>query len=421
MRLVLRLSSVLVLALTWIASASAPTWAAPKAKPATADGNKKSGKEISTDDKALDKQMDWETKVLGPNTQKKIDLAKIQKLQAEELARREKQDRIDQADKDRKERESAAAAAAQRNVKAPNTRDVPAVVEAPAKPAEKHDDAFVDKVMTGKAEKKKATVSNDEVDQLLNKAKQEKGASIVPSKGGRGGKGDTVDQLIATADKQAAIKTTTRKPNDSGEPVSAEAAARAAAYKAVAAALAAKADEEKARGRRPAVPDAAMLRAQGGAQTVGRQQVTQTSKPTAPRGGGWTDPFASDGASSSARGRGKVVTDTIPPPSQASGRHPPSSRPTGPNEGGGWKDPFEPGGGTAKPRPSAPKAAPAAKPAKHPRTGKIRSPSRPSRARSWSLCGAECYTLFVHPSHFATCRADLGELQDRQRLIVSCI
>jgi hypothetical protein len=362
MRPMLRLSSVLVLASIW--NLAPPVMAAPKSK-ATVEANKKSGKELSTDDKALDKQMDWETKVMGPNTQKKIDLAKIQRLQAEELARREKQEKIDQADKDRKEREAAATAAAQRNVKAPNTRDVPAVVETPAKPAEKHDDAFVDKVMTGKSERKKSTVSNDEVDQLLNKAKQEKGASIAPSRSGRGGKGDTVDQLIATADKQAAIKTTTRKPNDTGEPVSAEAAARAAALKAIAAAVAAKADEEKSRNRRPAIPDAAVLRAQAGA----KPQVL-TAKPNPVRGNAWTDPFASDGAGSGGRNRGKVATDTMatpaPSPSQASGRHLPSSRANGPTEGGGWKDPFEPGGASSKPRPVTPKSVPAAKPAKHP-------------------------------------------------------
>jgi hypothetical protein len=357
------LSSALVLALI----GATPALAAPKSKAATAsEGGKKSGNEISTDDKALDKQMDWETKLLGPNTQKKIDLAKIQKLQAEELARREKQEKVDQADKDRKEREAAAAAAAQRNVKAPSTREVPNIQETPppSKPAEKHDDAFVDKLLTGKAEKKKVAVSNDEVDQLLNKAKQEKGAGA-PTKGARGKGGDTVDQLLATADKQASIKTNVRKPAESAEPVSAEAAAREATLKAIAAA-AAKSQEERARNKKPAVPDAAMLRA----QTAAKAQ-SASPKPAVSQAG-WTDPFASDnstGSSSSSKNRGKVNSTATPAPAPraqtgASGRHVPSTRPSG---GGneGWQDPFD-AGGAAKPRPPAPKAAPAGRPGKHP-------------------------------------------------------
>src|SRR3569623_950314 len=87
--------------------------AAPKAK-----AQKKSAKELSSSDDALDKQMDWENKILGPNAEKKIDLAKLQTLQAEEMARREKQEKVDRAEKERKEREAAAAAAAQRRVQA---------------------------------------------------------------------------------------------------------------------------------------------------------------------------------------------------------------------------------------------------------------------------------------------------------------
>src|SRR5262245_21343152 len=77
---------------------------------------KAAAKEISADDKTNQK-MNWEDNVRGPNAIKKIDPAKIQKLQAEEMARREKQEKLDQAEKDRKEREAAAAAEKQRNVK----------------------------------------------------------------------------------------------------------------------------------------------------------------------------------------------------------------------------------------------------------------------------------------------------------------
>lgn len=349
-----RLSSALALVLIW----SVPTLAAAKSKPAVqSESAKKSGKEISTDDHALDKQMDWEAKVLGPNTQKKIDLAKIQKLQAEELARREKQEKIDQAEKDRKEREAAAMAAAQRNVKAPSSREVPPVPETapPPKPAEKHDDAFVDKLLTGKAEKKKVSVSNDEVDQLLTKAKSDK-----PGAAGKGhGKGgDNVDQLLATADKQASIKTTARKPVDTTiEPVSAEAAAREATLKAIAAA-AAKAQEERERNKRPSVPDAAMLRTQQAAAKSQNDGV----KPSASRAA-WTDPFASDGPSvPSARGKNKSTpTSTTSRAQNAGGRHAPVSRPAG--NGDGWQDPFDSAGPKSRPAPA--RATPAGR-GKHP-------------------------------------------------------
>jgi hypothetical protein len=360
MRLMFRVPFALAIALLWAATAMA----APKSKtPPSSEGAKKSGKEISTDDRALDKQMDWETKVLGPNTVKKIDLAKIQRLQAEELARREKQEKIDQAERERKERETAAAAAAQRNVKAPSTREVPAIPEPPPpKPVEKHDDAFVDKLLTGKSEKKKVAVSNDDVDQLLNKAKQEK--PPVAAGKGRGKGADNVDQLLATADKQATIKTTARKPAEVTETVSAEAAAREATLKAIAAA-AAQAQAEKARNKRPAVPDAAMLKA----QAVGKSQP-DAAKPSAARAA-WTDPFAGDGPSAtSLRSRSKgSATATVPPASSrvapaAAGRHsPPATRPAGNDT---WQDPFEPGNGSAKPRPAPTKAAPAGRPGKRP-------------------------------------------------------
>jgi colicin import membrane protein len=307
-------------------------------------------KEIAGDEK-LDKQMDWENKVLGPNTIKKIDLAKIQKLQAEEMARREKQEKLDQAEKDRKEREAAAAAEKARNVKAAGTHEVPEIQEAPPppKPVEKHDDAFVDKVLSGKTEKKKVAATNDDVDQLLNQAKQDK-----PTAKGAKGKGDGVDALLATADKQAAIKTKT-KAAEPIETVSAEAAAREATLKAIAAAQA-KAQEERNRNRRPVVPDAAMLRAQAAAKAPAAEPAPAKTSAKA----GWTDPFASDSPSTSSKGRGKVTAAAATVPASttrapAAGRHSPSTRPGG-ND---WQDPFDSGAsGTTKPRP-APKAAPA--------------------------------------------------------------
>lgn len=383
-----RLCCVLSLAMLWSSSG----WSAPRAKP----GARKPAKEISADD-GLQKQMDWENKLLGPNTEKKIDLVKIQKLQAEETARREKQEKLDHAEKERKERE-AALAAQRKDVKAPSTREVPAVVEAPvpARPVEKHDDAFVDKLLkegkSGYNNKKRPTVSNDDVDELLAKAKQDKAASIVP-KPAKGGKTDSVDQLLATADKQQAIKTTTKKPSDA-EPVSAELAARESALKAIALA-ASKAQQERDRTRRLAIPDAAMLRGpQSTASRVDPPAAAPRPPAVAPRlgaqpddgdeadkgsddtreaassRGAWKDPFASEPATPPRRA--KISTAVVPAssrPESGADRRAPAVRPAG-NDGEvapGWKDPFDSEGGTTDGVRSRPAARPKAKPAKAPK------------------------------------------------------
>src|SRR3954464_927610 len=201
-----------------VASTGGRAWSKPPAPV------KKTAKELSSTDDALQKQMDWENKILGPNTEKKIDLAKIQKLQAEETARREKQEKIDKVEKERRDREAERTAAAQRNVTAPSSREMPEIEEAPPPPpkVEKHDDAFVDKLLKDKGTTKKKSVAatNDDVDQLLNAAKQDKPAGTAAKN--KGGKVDTVDQLLATADKQPTIKTTTKRPTVADEPVSAE-------------------------------------------------------------------------------------------------------------------------------------------------------------------------------------------------------
>jgi hypothetical protein len=390
-----RLCCALSLALLW----SSAAWSAPKVK-STAKagvskvGVKKSTKEISADD-GLQRQMDWETKLLGPNTEKKIDLVKIQKLQAQETARREKQDKQDRLQKERKERE-AALAAQRKDLKAPSSRDVPVVEtpQVPTRPVEKHDDAFVDKLIKdGKSgERKRPAVSNDDVDELLAKAKQEKGASITP-KPSRGGRTDSVDQLLATADQQQAIKTTTKKPTDA-EPVSAEAAAREASLRALAAANA-RSQEERDRSKRLAIPDAAKQRtppqsnaaratsastslrtgraAQGGQQSAQEAGGDLQDGRDGSDGSAWKDPFANEAATPVRRS--KTSTAVVPASTRlgAAGRRSSVVRPTANDRQGGadgadgvdgvkgadWKDPFDsaaPAG--AKSRPVGPKAKP---------------------------------------------------------------
>jgi len=335
-----------------VASTGGRAWSKPPAPV------KKTAKELSSSDDALQKQMDWENKILGPNTEKKIDLAKIQKLQAEETARRERQEKVDRAEKEKRDREAEKAAAAQRNVHAPSTRDVPEIEEAPPpppKPAEKHDDAFVDRLLKDKGapKKKNAAVTNDEVDQLLNASKPDKQASK-----GKGGRADGVDQILSTADKEPSIKTVAKRPSVTDEPVSAEAAAREATLKAIAAA-AAKNEEERNRNRRPVVPDAAVLRARAEAQA--RANPPPPSAPSSPSrsaGGAtkasWNDPFANeaDDVPRSSK-RSKVTTSVRPPsPSEDLDADPAPAPPTKRDRAGGpnWKDPFDAGGSTTPTR-----------------------------------------------------------------------
>lgn len=328
--------------------------AAPKAK-----AQKKSAKELSSSDDSLDKQMDWENKILGPNTEKKIDLAKIQKLQAEEMARREKQEKVDRADKERKEREEAAAAAAKRNVKAAGTHDVPEIEEAPPppkQPVEKHDDAFVDHLLKdkGSGKKKSAAQTNDAVDELLNASKQEKPAPTAK----KGGKNDSVDQLLATADKEPSIKTTVHKPPAEEEPVSAEAAAREAAMKAIAAAAA---KNEANRVKRPVVPDAAVLRARAEASARANPPPPSRQERPAASKAAWSDPFATDNPPTDYPTKKSRVSTSVRPP-DVDPPPPPTSGRRGSSRGGNWKDPFDAGQGGG----SRSKPAKQAKPAKHP-------------------------------------------------------
>jgi len=333
---------------------------------------KKTAQELSSSDDALQKQMDWENKVLGPNTEKKIDLAKIQKLQAEETARRERQEKIDRAEKEKRDREAEKAAAAQRNVHAPSTRDVPEIEEAPPpppKPAEKHDDAFVDRLLKDKGgpKKKSAAVTNDEVDQLLNASKPDKTASK-----GKGGRTDSVDQILSTADKEPSIKTVAKRPTVTDEPVSAEAAAREAALKAIAAA-AAKNEEERNRNKRPVVPDAAVLRARAEAQARANTPPSSSPSSSSSSGGAtkasWNDPFANEPDDVPRSKRSKVTTSVRPPSPSDDMDSDPAPMPSNRREsasGSMGKDAFDAGGKTPTRRTKARKSGRHGGKGKHP-------------------------------------------------------
>jgi len=256
-------------------------------------GAKKSQKDVSSagTDSALENTLSWEDKVMGPDTNKKIDLKKIEAMQAAEKLRREKEEKND---KERKERE-AAQAATRKDVAAPATHEVQ-VEEAPVpvKPAVKHDDAFVDKLLNDKGGPKKKVVSSgtDDVDQLLAK-----------SKGGptTKGKHDSVDQLLTSAEKEPSKTTVAHPAAALATKKSDEEAAREEALRAFAAAQTKLAAEQRAKQhQQPAVPDAAVLKARAMASGDASASSKKTAAPTltttsSTSSENWNDPFTSGG------------------------------------------------------------------------------------------------------------------------------
>jgi len=291
--------------------------AAPKAKtakPASDDGN-------------IQNTLSWEDKVMGPETNKKIDLKKIEELQAKEMARREK---AEKEDKERRERE-AAQATQRKDVAAPASKEV--VVEeapVPVKPAVKHDDAFVDKLMNDKGgPKKKVSQGADDVDDLLAKVKDK------PAAGATKGRNDSVDQLLTSAEKQPTRTTVTRPSAAMQTTKSDEEAAREETLRALAAAQAKLAADRARQRQQPAVPDAAVLKARamatendGTGAKKAAPTLTTTSSPAA-GSDDWNDSFGS--------GEGHNQKGSL-----KHGKAPAGAK-------NGWGDPFDAGGGKNKP------------------------------------------------------------------------
>jgi hypothetical protein len=186
-------------------------WAAdPKGK-AAANAKKKAA-ELHTTDSAIDKQMAWEDKVMGPDD-KRDDLARIAKAQAIAKAAAEKA----AAEKAKAEaagiREEAKAASKPAQ-KAP-AEVVLTVPEEPVKPtkiveetpppppSKPADDKFIDKLLTGDTKKSKSmSKANDgELEALLAKEAKESGKDAPKAK--KPGKADSVDSLLETAAKEA--------------------------------------------------------------------------------------------------------------------------------------------------------------------------------------------------------------------------
>jgi len=308
------------MAVSWTTSAVAAPHRAKKVAATTKAAPAKA--KTASDDGNIQNTLSWEDKVMGPETNKKIDLKKIEELQAKEMARREK---AEKEDKERRERE-AAQAAQRKDVAAPASKEV--VVEeapVPVKPAVKHDDAFVDKLMNDKGgPKKKVSQGPDDVDDLLAKVKDK------PAPGAPKGRNDSVDQLLTSAEKQPTRTTVTRPSPAMQTTKSDEEAAREEALRALAAAQAKLAADRARQKQQLAVPDAAVLKARAmAADNDGSAKKTTLTTTSSPAAGSdaFNDSFGNDSHNGGSVKHGKT--------------------PAGAKSG--WGDPFDAGGGKNKP------------------------------------------------------------------------
>jgi len=194
--------------------------AAPKKKvDAQADGAKAKPTELHADDKSMKRQSQWEDKVMGPDSTRK-DLEKIARARAineKAAAERERQAALDPAPKapkvdkvdkvDRKAEKAevsllttpAEKSDAKAHEISPELSTAAAMkAPAPVKPA---DDKFIDKLLRSEdgPSKKRASANDRELENLLAGAKEQKAS------GGRNKRGDSVDDLLKTADKGPAM------------------------------------------------------------------------------------------------------------------------------------------------------------------------------------------------------------------------
>jgi hypothetical protein len=181
------------------------------ADPKTKSGKKKSADGIA-DDKVIDKQLQWEDSVMGPDD-KRGELDKIARAQAINKAASEKAER---------DKERAAAAAAKEPPAPPKAQTnkrggevaLPTVPDedsskssksettAAAPPPVKHgDDKFIDKLLKDEPSSKKRKMSASDDKALDDLLATEKPAKPVARGRGKGAKTDDVDSLLDSADK----------------------------------------------------------------------------------------------------------------------------------------------------------------------------------------------------------------------------
>jgi hypothetical protein len=363
----------------------------PKAK----SGKKKSADGLS-DDKVIDKQLQWEDSVMGPDD-KRAELDKIARAQAINKAA------VEKAERD-KERAAAAAAKEPPASKTQTTKRggevaLPTVPDedsgsgksattaaaTPPPPVRHGDDKFIDKLLKDEpsSKKKKTTASDDKaLDDLLATEKPAK-----PVAKGRGKRADDVDSLLDSADKAPPMPETKvrhetpewAKPEIESTPEAAPIVTRAQPKRDdgiihVVQGAAPTGRPAPLRSAAAARPASFATRSPAPAPTLA---PTTRRQPAPARAGNWNDPFADAPKKTVAARdtRGSIDDDdeVTPAPRRRGAAAPVVKSQPGRNarsaaSDNDWSDPFK----------DAPKAAPASR-----RTAPAAKPAEPAHRGAW--------------------------------------
>ncbi|HXI60305.1 MAG TPA: hypothetical protein VNO55_29775 [Polyangia bacterium] len=360
--------------------AAAAKKAAASPAAAAADAAKKKPAELLIDDRAINKQMQWEDKVMGSNAAKKAELAKIARAQAITKA-------AEQAAAEKAASAPPPPPVASKPATAKSTVALPALPDegdakngksdhgakgreispklatqeasAPVPAAKPADDKFIDKLLSNEGSAKKragAKAANDnELEQLLAKEVEKPGAKRKT----KGGKRDVVDNLLENAGKPGDPATAPKTGKTPGweamEPLPTPPPLAPVAVKKQAAAKHDDGVIHVVQGANYSIPSPARATA-----------APPPSPPVdnAPKAAGWKDPFADNPAGA------RRVASASPTPA-ASRAAPATARvekapavmppPPAPAHAAGWKDPFADSPEQNKTKhaaPSEPKAEP---------------------------------------------------------------
>ncbi|HEX3693776.1 MAG TPA: hypothetical protein VH374_00195 [Polyangia bacterium] len=350
-------------------AASAKSKAAAKKAAAThaaADATKKKPAELLIDDRAINKQMQWEDKVMGSDAAKKAELAKIARAQAITKAAEAAAEKAaasapppaplaaakpnkstvnlpslaDEGDKSKRDERGAKNREISPRL---STTEATAVVP-PPKPA---DDKFIDKIMASEGKKKTVatkTPGDGELEQLLTK-ENDKAPGQKRSKVKRK---DSVDDLLENASKApVAAKSGRNADVDAMEPLATPPPLAPVAVKRP---MAVKHDDGIIH-----VVQGANYSAPGAARSAAAPTMINKQE-TAIKATNWKDPFADNPSA-------RKMASTLPAPATTRSAPPApriekaasvaASPPAAAGRASGWKDPFADPSDSGKPR-SAP-------------------------------------------------------------------
>jgi hypothetical protein len=373
----------------------------PKAKSGNSkSGNSKSGRKKAaaglSDDKVIDKQLQWEDSVMGPDD-KRAELDKIARAQAINKAAVEKAER---------DKEKAAAAAAREpapkaqtskrggEVALPTDDDdsgnasrgsressggasenETAAVAPPPPPVRHGDDKFIDKLLKDEPSKRKKVSASDDKALADLLATDKPGKPVAKARGKRA---DDVDSLLDSADKappmpEVKVRHETpewAKPEIRSAPEAAPIVSRPVPRRddGIIHVVQGAASEG-----RSSPAGTRTLTTRTAAATVAPPAARRQQVPS--RSAGWNDPFADAPKKTVAASdtRGSDDDDEAPVRRHTAATPTPAAKPSRGTrgEGAGWNDPF-----TDAPKPATTRrTAPAAKPAKNDET--------PARRGAW--------------------------------------